>query len=232
MDQPAQSLTRLTRALAGTEPAAPLALRLCTALVAVVGLDGCALTIGSAESELTTLCATDEIAEKIEDLQDLLREGPGLDAYRTRDIVALSRDEQERAWPLLAQALGDDHRPELVLGVPMSPRSDVLGAATLYSTDAEPPELDLQELRFLVNAVGVAILGTYDRHDDTEAVWSARDQVHQATGMIVAQLRIHPQDALAVLRAHAFAHGASVAAIAQAVLRRELDFRTDDQHEG
>jgi hypothetical protein len=232
MDNPSQSLTRLTRALVDTHAEAPLALRLCLALVTVVGLDGGAITVGFAESERTTLCVTDETAEKIEDLQDLLREGPGLDAYRTGDIVVLSRDQQERAWPLLVQALGDDHRPEIVIGVPMSPRDDVLGAAMLYSREAEPPDLDHQELRFLVNAIGVAILGTFERHDDSEEIWRTRDQVHQATGMIVAQLRIRPHDALAVLRAHAFAHGSTVAVVAEAVLRRELDFRTDDAYEG
>jgi hypothetical protein len=232
MDNPSQALARLTKALVGTEPAAPLALRLCTALATVVGLDGGAITIGFAESERMTLCATDETAEKIEDLQDLLREGPGLDAFSTGEIVVLSRDEQERAWPLLVQALGDHHRPELVLGVPMSPRSEVLGAATLYSYETEPPALDLSELRFLVNAIGVAILGTLERNDDAEVVWSSRDLVHQATGMVVAQLKIRPPDALAVLRAHAFAHGATLTAIAEAIVRRELDFRTDDKHEG
>jgi hypothetical protein len=232
MDDPSQSLTRLTKALVDTHPEAPLALRLCIALVTVVGLDGGAITIGFADSERTTICVTDETAEKIEDLQDLLREGPGLDAYRTGDIVALSRDQQERAWPLLVQALGDHHRPEIVIGIPMSPRDDVLGAAMLYSREAEPPDLDHQELRFLVNAVGVAILGTFERSDDTEEIWSTRDRVHQATGMIVAQLRIRPNDALAVLRAHAFAHGSTVAVVADAVLRRELDFRIDDGHEG
>lgn len=232
MDNPSQSLTRLTRALVDTEPAAPLALRLCSALVSVVGVDGGAITVGFAESERTTLCATDETAEKIEDLQDVLREGPGLDAYRSGDLVVLNRDEQGRAWPMLVQALGDDHRPEIVIGVPMSPRSDVLGAATLYSRGSEMPTLDLQELRFLVNAVGVAILSTFEHSDDPELVWTARDRIDQATGMIVAQLRIKPHDALAVLRAHAFAHNATVAAIAHAVLGRDLDFRTDDDHEG
>jgi hypothetical protein len=232
MDNPSRSLARLTQALVKTRPDAPLALRLCRALVNVVGLEGGAITVGYSESERTTLCATDDIAEKIEDFQDLLREGPGLDAFRIGEVVMLSREEQLQAWPLLVQALGDAHRPELVVGVPMSPQAEILGAATLYTSDTESPVLDLQELRFLVNAVGVAILGTFERHDNANLVWGSRDQINQATGMIVAQLHIRAHDALAVLRAHAFAHGVSVAAIADAVLRRELDFRTDDDHEG
>jgi hypothetical protein len=232
MDDPSRSLTRLTQALVKTRPDAPLALRLCQALVDVVGLDGGAITVGYSESERTTFCATDDTAEKIEDLQDLLREGPGLDAFRTGEVVMFSREEQLQAWPLLVQALGESHRAELMLGVPMAPQAEILGAATLYTSDAESPTLDLAELRFLVNAVGVAILGTFERQDGMDLVWGSRDQVNQATGMIVAQLHIRPHDALAVLRAHAFAHGASVADIADAVLRRELDFRTDDDHEG
>jgi hypothetical protein len=114
----------------------------------------------------------------------------------------------------------------------MSPQSDVLGAVTLHSSAPEPPDLDLAEVSFLANAVGVAILGTFDRQDSTDLVWRARDQVNQATGMVVAQLRINPQDAVAVLRAHAFAHGVSLTTVAEAVLSRDLDFRTDDDHEG
>ena len=60
--------------------------------------------------------------------------------------------------------------------------------------------------------------------EGSHAVWSERDKVSQATGMIVAQLRIAPADALAVLRAHAFAHEASVAEISRAVLSRQLVF--------
>jgi hypothetical protein len=175
VEHPSASLRRLTRALADTEPRAPLAVRLCTALVRILAVDGGAITIGYAESERTTLAATDDLAERMEDLQDLLREGPALDAFRTGEVVVLTRAEQRLTWPLLVQALGDDHVPELVLGVPMSPQSDVLGAVTLHSSAPEPPDLDLAEVSFLANAVGVAILGTFDRQDSTDLVWRARD---------------------------------------------------------
>jgi hypothetical protein len=233
VDQPATALIRLTKALADTDVSSPLAQRLCTALVRILGLDGGAITVGFAEGERTTLAATDDLAERIEDLQDLLREGPGLDAFRTGEAVVLSRADQLRAWPLLVQALGEAHLPELVLGIPMSPQSDVLGAVTLYTSAPEPPPVDLAEIAFLADAVGVAILGTFERHDSMDLIWGTRDRVNQATGMVVAQLRVRPADAMAVLRAHAFAHGVSVASVADGVVSRTLDFRNDDDdHEG
>ena len=56
-----------------------------------------------------------------------------------------------------------------------------------------------------------------------------RDRVSQATGMVVAQLKITPTDALALLRAHAFAHGTTVAEVSRGIIGRELDFAADRQ---
>jgi hypothetical protein len=53
----------------------------------------------------------------------------------------------------------------------------------------------------------------------------SRREVHQASGMVAAQLRIDVDDALVVLRAHAFAHGRSVRDVAGDVVERRLDFR-------
>ncbi|WP_433914379.1 hypothetical protein [Escherichia coli] len=47
--------------------------------------------------------------------------------------------------------------------------------------------------------------------------------------MVVAQLKIAPPDAMALLRAHAFAHGTTVAEVSRGIVARELDFTTDRQ---
>jgi AmiR/NasT family two-component response regulator len=43
--------------------------------------------------------------------------------------------------------------------------------------------------------------------------------------MVAVQLRVSPEDALAMMRAHAFAHGATVSDIAEQIVNRRLDFR-------
>ena len=45
-------------------------------------------------------CATDEIAARLEDLQDVLGEEPGADAYTTGRMVRAALDERaSRPWP-------------------------------------------------------------------------------------------------------------------------------------
>jgi hypothetical protein len=50
--------------------------------------------------------------------------------------------------------------------------------------------------------------------------------------MVVAQLGVRTADAMALLRAHAFAHDVSLERVAAAVVRRELDFRSPTNPDG
>src|SRR4029079_14985872 len=61
-----------------------------------------------------------------------------------------------------------------------------------------------------------------------------RAQVHQASGMVSIQLRVSPREALARIRAFAFAHDRPVDRVAADILDRRLRL-TDDRtrpHEG
>jgi AmiR/NasT family two-component response regulator len=49
--------------------------------------------------------------------------------------------------------------------------------------------------------------------------------------MVLAQLHISPDDALALLRAHAFSHNISMATIAEQVVTRQLHFTEDAESE-
>ena len=51
------------------------------------------------------------------------------------------------------------------------------------------------------------------------------DEVHQATGIIMAQTDRPAADALAMLKARAFANGVTVGALAAKVVSREICFR-------
>ena len=225
-------LGQLTRVLAATPAKSPLPLRLCIAFTEIIDAQGAAITIGFNAPDRATLCATDSLADRAEDSQDTLREGPSLDAFRTRTpVCGLSHAEQVARWPMLSQALDRPSQQVLLHAFPMRPDSEVLGVLSAYQTHGRGLSRSCEDAQFLADAIGVAVLGRMDSADDEDQVWTARDRVSQATGMVVAQLKIAPPDALALLRAHAFAHGTTVSEVSRGVLTRQLDFTTEEAGE-
>ncbi len=112
-----------------------------------------------------------------------------------------------------------------VEAIPIHPARVVLGVLTCHHDVDGRLALTEASVQFLVDAVGGALLTSARAEDGAETgPWRSRSLVHQATGMVVAQLHLQPVDALAILRAHAFARDATLLEVADAVLRREIDF--------
>jgi hypothetical protein len=233
MEQPGSLLAHLTRVLARTEPQAPTSLRMCVAFSKVLASDGASITVGITSPERVLLCATDDVAADVEDAQDVLSEGPGVDAYRTGTAVSgLSLAEQRRRWPMLSEML-ETRGPQLDLhAFPVRPESAVLGVVCVHQAVERALAVSLDEAQFLANALGVALLGHLDSDSASEERWAVRDRFDQATGMVVAQLKVRPEDAAAVLRAHAFAHATTLETVSLWVLARTLDFSDPDSGDG
>jgi hypothetical protein len=219
----------LTQELSRVTSTEPFPLRLCRAFTKFADADGGAISMGFATSERMLLCVTDDLVSLFEDVQDTLREGPTLDAFRTaRPVVCATWDEQARRWPVLMESMPSSVSSTLLYAFPMLPEQTLVGVISLHVRPSRTLARSAAELDFLADVVGAAIVGGFPAEDDHHALWSERDKVSQATGMIVAQLGISPADALAVLRAHAFAHEGTVAEISRAVLARELVFTDPD----
>ena len=233
MQDKASVLADLARRMARQDVDSPLANRLCLSAIDLLGVSGVALTIAYTGAERVTLCATDDHAARLEDLQDVLGQGPGPAVYRTGQYVdvVLGTGDDER-WPELAQAVRDQLGPTRVHALPVRPHDEVLGVLTCH----QPPQQDLRleppTAQFLADAIGVALLHDPTSHELTgSSPWMSRTAVHQATGMVMAQLRVNGEDALALLRAHAFAADQSLLEISASVVRRELDFGQDNGKE-
>jgi hypothetical protein len=211
-----------------------------------MGADGTAVTIDYVTPHRVTLCATNDTAARLEDLQDVLGQGPGPTAYTTgRQVRAhvgmpldTSLDEGGRhtggglgtsRWPALDAEVRAAVGALRVTAVPMRPDGHVWGVITCHQAVSARPNLDERAAQFLGDAVGSALFSDPDRRTtDVEGPWSVRAGVHQATGMVTAQLHIGVDDALALLRAHAFAHSWALAEVAAAVHNRTLDFSNSD----
>jgi hypothetical protein len=221
-------LVQLTRRLAA-QPHPDLAQRLCAAFTEVTGSDGASITLGYSVVERTTLCASNPLADAIEEVQDLVQDGPSLEAMRTGRAQSWEAGgDRAGDWPRFVEALAGRGRVPDVHAFPMAPQQALLGVLTAHG---RPGSLTVtaEQAQFLADAVGVAILGATGQGDIADERWSARDRIAQATGMVVAQLRLPPQDALAVLRAHAFAEDATLLDVSRRVVARTLRFTMDEQ---
>lgn len=180
----------------------------------------------------STICATDSVAARLDEIQLELGEGPQWDALRTaRPVLVASLDDLSAPWPAFAAAarqLG----VKAVFAFPM-----FLGAATVGVVGLASPRIvtlaaaEIETARRLTSgitrsAVVRALRGADDdRSPESPTNPAMRREVHQATGMILAHLDITATEAFALLRAHAFATSRSVQDVARDVVARVLDFR-------
>jgi hypothetical protein len=226
-------LAELARTVAAHHQVPSLPERLCLAAVHLMGATGGSLTIAYTAPHRVTLCSTDDRASRLEDLQDVLGQGPGPTAYSSGDQVRSqigvmtpqASAPVDARWPQFDLAVRNAFSSVRITAIAIHPNGEVMGVLTCHQPVDTQPRLDEPVAQFLADAVGVALLQDPDAlATDLTGPWASRAQIHQATGMVTAQLRVHPEDAIALLRAHAFAQSWPLARVAAAVVDRELDF--------
>jgi hypothetical protein len=208
---------------------------LCSPFVHALGMSGAAVSTLGPPLGSETIGASDAGAARLDELQLDLGEGPCWEAIASHRPV-LEPDVQRSAntsWPLARQAM---HESGLgaVFAFPLVVAGLDVGAVDLYSDG--PRDLSTQQIDDATNLSRVlarhvlrrALLSLAAEGED--AGWDgqySRREVHQATGMVIAQMGLSAADALLVLRGHAFATDRSVRDVAADVVERRLDFTPD-----
>jgi hypothetical protein len=195
--------------------------------------DGISVGLVTATGYRSSLCATDEISAKIEELQVSLGEGPCVDAWNQRAPVHapdLATDSAGR-WPAFAPAARDAGAAAIV-SVPLFVGSTRLGALDVYRrTPGDITEEELREQLRLGEAVTLALL---DPLGDGRGLGRSGDgagdhsiELFQASGMVSVQLDVSVDEAMARLRAYAFAADRAVRDVARDVVTRRLRLEND-----
>ncbi len=215
---------------AATEPHPDLS----TPFVDAFHLSGAAVSTLGDPLGTETISASDPRAAQYDELQIDLAEGPCWQALDSRRAVSepTLQDSTTTAWPLALAALQMTGLGALY-ALPLIVGSISVGAVSLYSmTPAVLSERQLLDAGLLAAIVArkvlhQALLVTEEALTDVDAAGSySRREVHQATGMVLAQMKISAEDAHLVLRSHAFTTGRSILDIAADVIARDLDFTT------
>ncbi len=211
-----------------------LAEQICRAYVVGLDVDGAAISLQTASTSSQTLCATDATAELLEELQFSLAEGACVEAAVTgRPVLVpdMRHATEVSRWPIFAAAVVEQSDVGALFAVPLQWGTINLGVLDLYRK--APGSLSDAQLRDAMSAAEMAALMFLGvRTDPGDGAWldhsvHGRAEIHQATGMVVAQLGVSAQDALARMRAYAFAEQQLLSDVAHDVLSRRLRFTQD-----
>lgn len=205
---------------------------LCDVCAEVTEMTGAGIMLMSGDVPLGSVCTTNEVSETIEQLQYSLGEGPCVDAYhQDRPVLEPNlADPSAPRWPAFAGP-AIDAGVRAVFGFPLQVGAVRLGALNLYR-DRPGPLSDEQHADALVAADVAAQAILLLQADappgqvaaELEADADFQYEVHQAAGMVAAQLDNTVTLALIRLRAYAFGNDRSLSDVAKDVVARTLRF--------
>jgi len=215
--------------------------RLCQVCAEVTGVTGAGIMLMAGDIARGSVCTTDAVSALIEQLQYDLGEGPCVDAYRQDRPVFepdLAHPDAPRWLAFTGPAVAAGARA--VFGFPLQVGAVRLGALDLYN-DRPGSLTDDQCTDALVMADVAAqavLLLQAEAPPDTVAAeleTNANFQyvVHQASGMVAAQLDVTVGQALIRLRAHAFGNNRALTDVARDVVDRRMRFdagRGEEDH--
>jgi GAF domain-containing protein len=206
---------------------------LCRPFVELLSVTGASISVIGRLARRVTVCSSDPVAARLEGLQFDLGEGPQWEVMKT-GMPVLSADLSPRAtehWPVFGTAAARLGAAAL-FAFPIAMGAVTVGVIDLYRTtpgalDAGMVALAHSLAHQVASAAVTAAIRSAEEEDASEAAGTPtiRREVHQATGMIVAQLEISATEAFSLLRGHAFASGRTMEDVATDVVERLLDFR-------
>ncbi|MDX8052780.1 GAF and ANTAR domain-containing protein [Lentzea sp. BCCO 10_0798] len=213
--------------------------RLVAECLSALPVSGVAVALMTADGPSgVVLAATDEQARHGEELQFALGEGPCVEASRSgRPVLQPDVETAGSArWPQYGAAVLDAG-VRAVFAFPLRVGAIRVGVLDLYrDTPGQLGSLEVADAQAFADAATVMVLHLQE-HDGRDGTHSAlggpidgQAEVHQATGMISVQLGVSLAEALLRLRAHAYAAGRTVSAVAADVVNRRMSF--DDSESG
>ncbi|MEU5953463.1 ANTAR domain-containing protein [Streptomyces sp. NPDC047525] len=203
----------------------------------MLGLDGLALLLSPGSRKAELVQSYGKRTSALEDVQQVQGQGPSLDAAQFGNLLLLPDVAEALAfstlrWPGLPSAI-EALDVRAVFSFPLRIGVIALGALTGHRTRPGPMTTDqLADAFGLADTIAQITIATAAQTGlphtpllDEPGLHFA--EVHQATGMVAAQLNIGIDHALIRLRGHAFSHGLPLLEVAREILALRL-FLDDD----
>lgn len=207
---------------------------LCRVAVDHLGLAAAAVTVPSEQLVAQTIGSYGVHARDLEELQATIGHGPSLDGLAGALPVLIEdieRPEYRTRWPLFVAAAADTGLKSMCV-LPMRAGGARFGVLALYldrvggldrEQNADARIFARTAMELLVGHTRANRIDADDPSRDAQ-FYDDRPEIHQATGMVSAQLGVDLATALLRLRGRAFAEGCLLSELAIGVVLRKIRF--------
>jgi GAF domain-containing protein len=218
-------LSEFAGTLAGRFEVSEVLFRLTEHVVEILGVAGAGVSVTDEEGRLRRVTAINELTAALESVEEDHQEGPCIDAFRDGTVVVVPRlDRESEKWPEWSAA-ARQHGIHAVVGVPLRVNDDSLGAMNIYSLDErEWREDEVRAAQVLADMAASYVANASDLEQSRRTAEQLQDAldsriiIEQAKGALAAEGRISVDEAFDILRDHARTHGATLRAVASAVV--------------
>lgn len=195
-----------------------------TRFIDALPVDRVAIATLGGPFDIETITASDDLAARLNEVQLDLGEGPTWDAYSSQVIVGVPNLAalSPGRWPVLLSNVSFGS-VRAVYSFPLSVGPLRIGAVDLFADTVATLTPPMQgRAAALTNATAADVLGYQLQHRHDESGPYSRREVHQATGMVIAQAQVGPAEALLLIRAHAYSTGTTVRETAANITTRRI----------
>lgn len=209
--------------------------RVCGAAVQTLSASGAGVAMMAGHGVRGVCAASDPSAERLGELQFTLGEGPCLDAYASRRPVLVPEltDSAMTRWPIYAPT-AHDTGVRAVFAFPLQAGAARLGVLDVFRDHSG--ELKPEELRQALLLAEITVGALLDQHEQNDDRVSAVDldeaigghaELFQAQGMVMVQLGVSIEEAIARMRAYAYVENRRLSEVARDIVARRLSFERD-----
>jgi GAF domain-containing protein len=211
--------------------------RVCESAASRLSASGAGISVMTEAGVRGVSAASDPLSEHVEELQFVLGEGPCVDAFATRRPVLIAdlSDDAMTRWPFYAPA-AQAGGVRAVFAFPLQVGGARLGVLDVFrehtgalSADQVTDALTFAEVTVTALLDRQEQAGAHDAPDGVVEAVDHRAELFQAQGMVMVQLGGTITEALARMRAYAYAEDRDLGEVARDVVARRLRFDRD-QH--
>lgn len=193
--------------------------RFMTGVAEACGTGSAALTLVDSRRDQLAVAVSDERSRAAQDLEYVLGEGPARDAVSDRCLILASGPLIRTRWPAYGRALAALGIPS-VTAVPLDTDGGCIGALTVFGPRSGLVGFD--DLAEVAAALTRIVLLGPDADPELYGQTDHRDLVHQAAGVLSVRDGCPTDDALALIKARAFAEEVSTEVIARRIVHGDL----------